>query len=136
VWICFDADQFRTIVHDSDHTRSFLLAAKLFPVRCHVERVNDDLAWRWVATHDNNNFQLDLAAEELVEEATESGYGDEHRWRSPQWWWTRIQRSSLRTSEIIIVTKLPLPRHFFAKLTALNVCHVQSVLNFLYIHFQ
>jgi len=45
VWICFDADQFHTIVHDSDRTRSLLLAAKLFTVRRHVERDNDDLAW-------------------------------------------------------------------------------------------
>jgi len=44
MWICFDADQFHVIVHDSDRTRSVLLAAELFLVRRHVERGNDDLA--------------------------------------------------------------------------------------------
>jgi len=42
VWICFDADQLRAFVHDNDRTRSLLLALKLFPVRRHVERDNDD----------------------------------------------------------------------------------------------
>jgi len=41
VWICFDVDQFCAIVHDSDCTRSSMLA--LFSVHCHVERDNDDL---------------------------------------------------------------------------------------------
>ena len=36
-------------------------------------------------THENNNFQLGLAVEELVEEATEPGYGEERHRRSPRW---------------------------------------------------
>ena len=79
VWICFDADQFRVIVHDSDRTRSLLLAAELFPCAVTSSATMTislgDLGG--VTTHENNNFQLGLAAEELVEEATEPGYGDE-----------------------------------------------------------
>jgi len=43
VWICFDVDQFRAIVHDCDRTRSLLLAPELFLLRRHIERGNDDL---------------------------------------------------------------------------------------------
>ena len=67
-----------------------------------------------VAIHENNNFQLDLAAEKLVEKVTEPEYRDESHWKSLRWWWTRVQRSNLRrSSEIIIIIKLPLPRHIF-----------------------
>ena len=43
MWICFNADQFHAIVHDSDHTRSLRLAPKLFPVCRHVDRGNNNL---------------------------------------------------------------------------------------------
>ena len=43
MWICFNVEQFRAIVHDNDCMRSLLLTAELFPVRHHVERDNDDL---------------------------------------------------------------------------------------------
>jgi len=64
-----------------------------------------------VVTYENNNFQLGLAAEELVEEAAKPGYGDERHQRSPRWWWTRVQNSSVRHASEI--TQLPLPRHHF-----------------------
>jgi len=47
MWIGFHADQFRAIIHNSDRMRSLLLAPDLFPMRCHVER-------------DNNNFDETL----------------------------------------------------------------------------
>jgi len=57
VWISFDANQFSAIVHDSNRTRSLLLALKLFSVRRHVERNNDDLGKALNVTTDQCHHQ-------------------------------------------------------------------------------
>jgi len=61
VWLCFDVDQFRAIIHDSDRTQSLPLEAELFPVRCHVKHDNDDLAW-W-SGRDHNPWEQQLLTE-------------------------------------------------------------------------
>jgi len=132
VRICFDADQFCAIVHDSDRTRSLLLAAELFPVRRHVERGNDDLAWR--SGRGRDPWEQQLSTRSCSRGTRRGGDGARiWRWASPEESSVVVDKNSEKQSPTCFWNhycyKIALATSsFFATLIALNMCHGTEVL--------
>jgi len=122
VWICWDADQLRTIVHDNDRTQSLLLATELFSMRRHIECGNDDLTWQSGRGRDPWEQQLSTRS---GSRGTRRGGDGARIWRgvSPEESSVVVDKSSEKLSQMCFWNHYCFCHViFFVMLIASNVC--------------